>query len=55
MIGLLAVTGARVGKRSRWTAGDVDIARGLRVILHTNFGKSRALVVHPSTVDALRG
>lgn len=54
LIGLLVVTGMRVGEVIALDRGDVDLARGLLLIRHAKFGKSRQLVVHPSTVDALR-
>lgn len=54
LIGLLVVTGMRVGEVIALDRGDVDLARGLLLIRHAKFGKARQLVVHPSTVDALR-
>jgi len=55
LIGLLAVTGMRVGEAIGLDRGDIDLAGGLLVVRHAKFGKSRELVVHPSTVTALRG
>ena len=55
LIGLLAVTGLRIGEALALDRGDVDLARGLLVVRHAKFGKARELVVHPSTTDALRG
>jgi len=54
LIGLLVVTGVRVGEVIALDRGDVDLARGLLLIRHAKFGKARQFVVHPSTVDALR-
>lgn len=54
LIGLLVVTGMRVGEAIAIDRGDIDLGRGLLIIRHAKFGKSRELVVHPSTVDALR-
>lgn len=54
LIGLLAVTGIRVGEAIALNSGDVDLASGRLVIRHGKFGKTRELALHPSTVDALR-
>ncbi len=54
LIGLLSVTRMRVGEVITPDRGDVDLTRGLLLIRHAKFGKSRELVVHASTVDALR-
>jgi site-specific recombinase XerD len=54
LIGLLAVTGMRVGEAIRLDRDDVDLAHGVLTVRHTKFGKSRELPVHPSTVKALR-
>jgi integrase/recombinase XerD len=53
LIGLLAVTGMRVGEAIRLDHGDVDLGRGLLVVRNTKFGKSRELALHPTTVTAL--
>lgn len=55
LIGLLAVTGIRVGEAIALDRGDVDLAVGRLVVRHGKFGKTRELVLHPTTVDALRG
>lgn len=54
LIGLLSVTGMRVGEAIALDRGDVDLRHGRLVIQHGKFGKSRELVLHESTVDALR-
>jgi integrase len=54
LIGLLAVTGMRVGEAIRLDRDDVDSDHGLLAIRNSKFGKSRELPFHPSTVDALR-
>ena len=54
LIGLLAVTGMRVGEAIRLDRDDVDLAHGVLTVRDTKFGKSRELPVHPSTVKALR-
>lgn len=54
LIGLLSVTGMRVGEAIRLDRDDVDLAHGALTVRDTKFGKSRELPVHPSTVEALR-
>jgi integrase len=54
LIGLLAVTGIRVGEAIALDRGDVDLAAGRLTVRFGKFGKARELVLHPSTVDALR-
>jgi integrase len=55
LIGLLAVTGIRVGEAIALDRGDVDLADGRLVVHHGKFDKARELALHPSTVEALRG
>lgn len=55
LIGLLAVTGARVGEAIRLDCGDLDWDEGRLTIRHGKFGKSRQLPLHPTTVEALAG
>jgi len=54
LIGLIAVTGIRVGEAIGLDRDDVDLADGLLTVRDTKFSKSRELPVHPSTVEALR-
>lgn len=54
LVGLLAVTGMRVGEAIALDRGDFDSIHGLLVVRQGKFGKSRELPLHPSTVDALR-
>lgn len=54
LIGLLAVTGMRVGETIALDRGDVDLATGRLTVRIGKFGKTRELALHPSTVDALR-
>jgi integrase len=54
LIGLLAVTGMRVGEAISLDRGDVDITGGSLTIRSGKFGKTRELALHPSTIDALR-
>lgn len=53
LIGLLAVTGMRVGEALHLNRDDVDLANGLLTIRQGKFGKSRQIPVHGSTVQAL--
>ncbi len=54
LIGLLAVTGIRVGEAITLDRGDVDLASGRLTVRFGKFGKARELALHPSTVQALR-
>lgn len=53
LLGLLAVTGMRVGEAIRLDRRDLDPDRALLVVRDTKFGKSRELPLHRSTVEAL--
>lgn len=53
LIGLLAVTGMRVGEAINLDRTDLDAAGGILTIRHTKFDKSRELPLHPSTITAL--
>lgn len=53
LIGLLAVTGMRVGEAIRLDRGDIDRSEGTLLIRESKFRKSRLLPVQPSTMDAL--
>ena len=54
LIGLLAVTGIRVGEAIGLNRGDLDLSAGLLLVRHGKFDKARELALHPTTVDALR-
>jgi len=54
LIGLLAVTGMRIGEAIRLDRSDVDLEHARLVVRKSKFGKSRQLPLHPSTVEALR-
>ncbi|MDX6722255.1 MAG: hypothetical protein QOJ21_67 [Solirubrobacteraceae bacterium] len=54
LVGLLAVTGMRVGEAIRLDRSDVDHRGGLVVVRESKFGKSRELPLHPTTLAALR-
>jgi integrase len=53
LIGLLAVTGMRVGEAIRLDCDDVDLDAGVIVVRHTKYDKTRELPLHPTTVAAL--
>lgn len=53
LIGLLSVTGLRLGEAIRLTRADVDDRHQLLRILDSKFGKSREVVLHDSTMHAL--
>ncbi|MEX2195952.1 MAG: tyrosine-type recombinase/integrase [Thermoleophilaceae bacterium] len=55
LIGLLAATGMRVGEAIRLDRGDIDHTHELLIVRATKFGKSREVVLHPTTIGALRG
>jgi len=52
-LGLLVVTGLRVGEAIHLHRDDVDIKQGLLRIRQTKFGKDRFVPLHPSTTRAL--
>lgn len=53
LLGLLAVSGLRVGEAIRLDTSDVDWERGLLVVRDTKFGKTRLVPLHPTTIAAL--
>jgi integrase/recombinase XerD len=53
LVGLLAVTGLRVGEVIRVDRGDLDVERGVLTVRHSKLGKSRHVPLHPSTIEAL--
>jgi integrase/recombinase XerD len=54
LIGLLKVTGARIGELINLDKEDVDLDDGVLVIRYSKFNKSRELPLHTSTVEALK-
>jgi len=54
LIGLLAVTGMRVGEAIRLDHDDLDLEHGRLIVRQSKFGKSRQLPLHPTTITALR-
>jgi integrase len=55
LVGLLAVTGMRVGEAIGLDHADLDLADGLITVRQAKFGKTRLLPLHPTTAGALRG
>lgn len=53
VLGLLAVTGLRVGEAIRLYRDDVDVRQGLLRIRQTKFGKDRFVPLHPTTTRTL--
>jgi len=53
LIGLLAVTGMRVGEAIGLDRGDFDAANGVLLIRHAKLDKTREVPLHPTTVAAL--
>jgi integrase len=53
LIGLLAVTGMRIGEAIRVDLDDIDFSAGLLLVRRSKFGKSRELILHPTTLRAL--
>ena len=54
LIGLLAVTGMRVGEALKLDDDDIDWDDGVVLVRESKFGKSRFVPLDHSTVDALR-
>jgi integrase len=53
LIGLLAVSGLRIGEAIKLDRGDIDWAEGVLLIRESKFGKSRLVPLDPSTMRAL--
>jgi integrase/recombinase XerD len=54
LVGLLSVTGMRVGEAIRLDRSDVELGHGVLTVRQTKFGKTRELPLDASTVNALR-
>jgi integrase/recombinase XerD len=54
LIGLLAVTGMRVGEACRLGRADADLDAGILTIRAGKLGKAREVPLHPTTSQALR-
>jgi integrase/recombinase XerD len=55
LIGLLAVSGLRIGEAIKLDRGDVDWAQGVLLIRESKFGKSRLVPLKPDSMAALQG
>lgn len=55
LIGLLAVTGMRIGEVIALDDEDFDTEHGLLIVRAAKLGKWRQIPLHPSTVTALQG
>ena len=53
LLGLLSVTGLRMGEMLNLKTEDVDLGRGVLVIVGAKFGKTRLVPIHASTQKAL--
>ena len=53
LLGLLSVTGMRVGEALRLMLDDVDLDNAVLTVRGTKFGKSRLVPIHASTRDVL--
>jgi integrase/recombinase XerD len=55
ILGLLWVTGLRIGEVTKLNLQDVDLDEGVLTVRESKFKKSRLVPLHPSTVEVLRG
>ena len=53
LVGLIAVTGMRIGETVRLTVGDLDLDQGVVLIAHAKFGRQRMVRLEPSSCQAL--
>lgn len=53
LIGLLAVTGMRLGEAIRLDQTDLDLESGSLVVRDSKFAKSRVVPLHPTTLEVL--
>lgn len=54
LIGLLAVTGLRVGEAINLDRADIDMTAGMLTVVNGKFGKTRQIPLHPSSIERLR-
>jgi integrase len=54
LVGLLAVSGMRIGEAIRLNRDDIDFENELLTVHHSKFDRSREIPLHLSTVNALR-
>jgi integrase len=55
LLGLLAVTGMRIGEALGLDRCDLDVHRGVLVVRSGKFGKARQLPLHHTTLEVLNG
>lgn len=53
LVGLLSVTGMRIGEAIALDEGDVDLGDGIITVRKAKFDKTRQVPIHATTVDAL--
>ncbi|MDQ4068725.1 MAG: tyrosine-type recombinase/integrase [Actinomycetota bacterium] len=53
LVGVLVVSGLRIGEALRLDRDDVNLQGGVVHVRQTKFGKSREVPLHPTTIDAL--
>ena len=53
LIGLLSVTGMRIGEAVALDRADVELVQHRLIVRHAKNGRSREVALHPSTVTAL--
>ena len=54
LIGLLAVTGLRIGESLNLDRADIDLTAGMLTVVNGKFGKSRQVPLHATTIERLR-
>jgi integrase len=54
LLGLLATTGMRIGEAMRLDRDDVDWEQGLLIVRSSKFGRSREVLCHDTTMEALK-
>lgn len=55
LVGVLAVTGMRIGEALRLTIEDLDLDQGVVLIANAKFGRQRLVQLHPSSCQAVAG
>ncbi len=55
LVGVLAVTGMRIGEALQLSITDLDLDQGVVLIAHAKFGRQRLVQLHPSSCRAVAG
>jgi integrase len=55
LVGVLAVTGMRIGEALRLSIEDLDLDQGVVLIANAKFGRQRLVQLHPSSCRAVAG